>query len=614
MKTFTLLVLFLGYAGYSNNLFAQEDNTEAEGPCVNCEGEKPEEKISPLKKVIQKATSGQSHWMDAYFLADTKLQGKELDVTFKNPQDLKLSNDEIIKVYDVYNSFLSKGNLQEALKAVKTSGPAMSHEEKLLLLSMVGSRLSAGYSETGKENKDIEAVYQNAVQAQHQGGICGDIHKLLGEVAKSLGFEAIGRHNGQWQQDLSKDDAGGHAILHFRDPKTGEYYIQNYSQIYNTKQKSLQSAVDVSSKILGVLTATQYVESRPGKLHEYVPATAQWVQDQIQGVARFKPDQSAFTIKVGQNEQTISAQLGTDSVKGFMIGSKVSTQEGNYSLEAAGVSVKKGVGIITDGMLVDEVRASAEAYGGALRITAPGFDAKTNSFKNGEQTSLFFGTHLKGTARINDTTGRIEFNAMNFDFKPKFGEQSKNNTSGIRTELKAGVDHEWKELNLKVSADRTWSWMPVDIGQKHTGTLTTSYDRVGVIYDTSRGDDKKEAYLVVGADVYFLEGVNVNSAVALKNSIKAVLPTEKLGTFSVSADMAKIVSNKSKDPFYDLSPVSSVSLNWSKQLSKMVEVGSSVSYTKGNQITPIGVVGPVSPVMGTPQKKVYGSVWLHAKF
>lgn len=608
MKKQIALACVFGVLAFSVSLFA----TEAEGPCVDCAvGEN--KSVGALKKVASAIKTGNSKWIDAYFMADTKVTGKELDVVFKNPQDLNISDEALVTVNTHYFKFLEQTNLQEALKYTKTSVNKLSHEEKLLFLSMLGSKLSAGYSATTTENKDLEFVYQNAVKAQKEGGICGDIHKLLGEVAKNLGFEAVGRHTGQWQQDLTKDNAGGHAIMHFRDPKTGEYYVQNYSQIYNTKQKTLQSAVDVSSKVMGVLTGAQYVESRPGKIHEYVPATAQWVKDQIEGVARFKPDQAAFTIKASQNEQTLAAQFGTDTVKGFVLGTKVMTDEGVYRLEAAGVSARTGASIITDGMLIDEVKAAAEVYGGALKISAPGFDARTQSFREGERSSLFFGSNLKGSARINNTTGKIEINTVALDLRPMGGDQKKNTASGARTELKAGLEHEFKELNLKVSADRTWSWQPIDIEQKYNGRMTTTYDRIGIMYDTSK-PDKKEAYLVVGTDVYFLEGVNVSSAVALKNSIKAVIPTEKLGTFSIGADLGRIISNKSKDPFYNTVPVSSVHVDWSKKISKLVEVGASVSHTRGNQITPFGVIGPISPVMGTTEKKVQGMVYLHAKF
>ncbi|WP_413942808.1 hypothetical protein [Bdellovibrio sp. HCB-162] len=608
MRKQIVLTSVVGVLGFSISLFA----TEAEGPCITCTTEESKP-VNALEKVAKALKAGNSKWVDAYFIADTKVVGKELDVVFKNPQDLNISNERLVVVNGYYTQFLNQSNLDNALKFTKGNIAGLKPEEKLLFLSMLGSRLSNGYSETGKENKNLESVYQNAVKAAKEGGVCGDIHKLLGEVAKNLGFEAVGRHNGQWQQDLTKDNTGGHAILHFRDPKTGEYYVQNYSQIYNTKQKSLQSAVDVSSKVLGVLTGTQYVESRPGKLHEYVPATAQWVQDSIEGVARFKPDSAALTVRASQNEQTISAQFGSDSVKGFMLGTKVMTDEGTYRLEAAGVSARTGTSIVTDGMLVDEVRATAEVYGGALKISAPGYDAMTRTFKEGERSSLFFGSHLKGEARINDTTGKIEINTVALDLRPPGGDQKKTTSSGVRNEIKAGVDHQWKDLNLTVSADRTWSWQPRDIEQTHHGELNTTYDRIGVIYDTSK-PDKKEAYLVVGTDVYFLEGVNVTSAVALKNSIKAVVPTEKLGTFSVGADLGRIVSNKSKDPFYDTVPVSSVHIDWTKKLSKLVEIGASVSQTRGNQITPFGVIGPVSPVMGTTEKKVQGMIYLHAKF
>ncbi|QDK38203.1 hypothetical protein [Bdellovibrio sp. NC01] len=611
MKYLSIIVLTSLFAS-STHSFA----TEADGACLNCSeaGGGTAAKLNTAVDAIAKAIKPQdAHWIDANFFVDTKPVGKELDVVFKNPSDLNLSQSQMTKVWGVYSDFLNQKNLTDALKVVNGQGKNLQHEEKLLLLSMVGSRLSSGYSSTGKENKDINSVYMNAVKAGSEGGVCGDIHKLLGEVAKNLGFEAVGRHTGQWQQNLDKDNAGGHAILHFRDPKTGEYYVQNYSQVYNTRQKTLQSAVDVSTKVLGVLHGQTYVESRPGKLHEYVPATAQWVENQIKGVAGFKPDASVATVKIGEHEKTLALQMGTENIKGFMLSSRVNTDEGTYQLDAAGLATRGEYKKEFKDRMIDEVKVTSEAYGGALRLSAPGFDAWSDTYKQGERNTFFFGGNIKGTARVNDTTGKIEINSVNLDFKPKGGDQTKTTTAGTRTEVKAGVEHEWKDLNLKASADRTWGFIPVEIEQKHRPKMQTTYDRVGIVYDTSK-PDKKEAYLVVGADVYFLEGVNVNSAVAVKNSIKAVLPTEKLGTFTIAADLGKIVSNKSKDPFYDTVPTTSVGIDWNKQLNKMLDVGFNVSYTKGTQIQPFGVIGPVTPVMGGPEKKVQGMVYLHGKF
>lgn len=608
MKHLKYFVSFGFILAASNASFA----TEADGPCLSCAESQSTIKNS-LSKIEQAIKPQDSYWVDASFLVDIKPVGKELDVVFKNPSDLNMSYSNYYKVSDVYSSFLSQKNLTDALKVVKTGAAGFSQDEKLLLLSMVGSRLSDGYSATGKENKDINSVYLNAVRSGSEGGVCGDIHKLLGEVAKNLGFEAVGRHTGQWQQDLDKDNAGGHAILHFRDPKTGEYYIQNYSQLYNTKQKTLQGAVDVSEKVLGVLTGQSYVEGRPGKLHEYVPATAQWVQDQIKNAAQFKNGQSVFTLKQGEHERTLAFQVGGQNVKGFMLSSRVNTDEGTYQLDAAGVSTGGEYSKTFKDRIIDEVKVTTNAYGGALRLSAPGFDAMSDTFKQGERSTFFFGGNLKGTARINNTTGKIEINSVNLDFRPKGGDQTKNTTAGTRTDVKAGLEHEWKDLNLKVSADRTWSFIPVDIEQKEHPHMQTTYDRVGVIYDTSNGN-KKEAYLVVGTDVYFMEGINVSSAVAVKNSIKAVLPTEKLGTFTVAADLGKFVSNKSNDPFYETVPTTSVGIDWSKPLNKLIEVGANLTYTKGNQIQPFAVIGPITPVMGGTEKKVQGMVYLHGHF
>lgn len=605
--------------------FSKASATEAAAPCLDCasgEGKSLVKTATEIKDVATGATTDQdayptitptAHWLDANFFIDTKPDGKELDVAFKNPSDLSMTNAQLTKINSIYMSFLNQKSLSDALQGVKTSGANLSKDEKLLLLSMVGSRLADGYSAKGQENKDLNAVYLNAVKNKQEGGICGDIHKLLSDVATNLGFEAAGRNTGQWQKSLGQDNAHGHAILHFRDPQTGEYYIQNYSQIYNTRQKNLQAAVDVSTKVLGVISGQSYIETRPGKTHEYVPATAQWVQQQIKNITTFKTDPSAITLKVGPNEQTLAVQVGNNNIKGFVMSSRVNTNDGAYQVSVAGLSARAGVTMAVQSRMVDQVSVASEAYGGGMMLSAPGFDAFKNTYGQGERNTLFFGGKIAGSARLNNTTGKIEVSGINLDSRPSgHGQTEGGSTSGNRIEVKSGVEQKWENLNIKASADRTWAFLPTI--EKNMGSkLVTTYDRVGVVYDTSKSD-KKAAYLVVGTNVYFLEGVNVSSATAVKNSIKAVVPTDKLGTFTVSADLAKVIDNKSKDPFYDTIPATAFSIDWSKPLNKLAEMGMNLTYAKGNQIQPFGVIGPISPVMGTTDRKVQGMVYVHVRF
>ena len=178
------------------------------------------------------------------------------------------------------------------------------------------------------------------------------------------------------------------------------------------------------------------------------------------------------------------------------------------------------------------------------------------------------------------------------------------------TDVKVGVQQEWKDAGVTVSADRTYARQKTSIGQHPTAGAQLQYDRVGVVIDTS-DPEKQKAYLKIGSDLYRLGEGN---AVAIRNAIKAVVPTERLGTFTVAAEMGKVISNKSKDPFYQMDTATSVSFDWKKQIDKMTEVGLNVSRTQGTQITPFGVIGPVTPVMATSERKVRGMVYLHMKY
>jgi hypothetical protein len=620
MKKSVSAFVFISFVTLSSSFsFAADSSdtkasTEAQPPCAVCAANKSNDvNIPALGEVLDKAKTSNAHFIDGYFFADTKLSGNELNVTFKNPTDLNLSTANITSSDNVSQQFFSQKSLMVALAYLTKATAGFSLNQKLLVLSELGNKLSAGYSSTVTENKNMNSVYMNAVNGLRQGGICGDIHKLLGEAAQAMGFTDIGRQSGTWQQDLSKDEAEGHAILHFKDPKTGTYYIQNYSQIYDTKEKTLQGATDVASKMIGVLPGVSYVESAPGKIHSYVPATAQWVKDQIGKAGNFNPDSSALTVKIGTNEQTVAAQVGSDHIKGFMMGSQVNTKDGVYRVEAVGISTKGEVKKELQSKIIDEVGASVQAYGGGLKVTAPAYDSTKEQFSTGDRSALFYNVDAKGTARINSVTGKIEFTSSVYDWGKGPNQQYGTGTQGIQNQLKVGVEKDWKELNLKAHAERTWEWIPVEIAKKNVLKPSTTYDNVGVIYDTTN-PNKKQAYLVVGADVYFLEGVDKSSAIALKNSIKAVMPTEKFGSFSVSADLAKVVSNKSGDPFYNILPTTSVSIDWNKVLNSFADVGANVSATKGTQITPFGVIGPINPEMGSSDSKIRGVMYLHTKF
>jgi len=66
----------------------------------------------------------------------------------------------------------------------------------------------------------------------------------------------------------------------------------------------------------------------------------------------------------------------------------------------------------------------------------------------------------------------------------------------------------------------------------------TTKDGVHLVWDTR--DGRNHAYLVVGQEVYLFEGVEKMSAVGLKNSGRASVPSGRLGEFYMLADLNRV--------------------------------------------------------------------------
>jgi hypothetical protein len=587
------------------------EKTEGSATCVDC-AEKALSKKSlsqlQVESALSKVSNDKPRWVDAYFLYDVESKNEKLNVSVKNYYSMGIDPDRFTEIYSIYlQSFGGSpgkvNSYDQAISYLNSKKELLTSSEKLALLSMIGNKLSSGYSSSTTQNPSMEALFQNAVKGQTNGGICGDIHTYLSQAAAALGFEAVGIHSAQWSKDLSKNETGGHAIAHFRDPKTGEYYMQNYTQIYNTKQKTLQGAVDVSTRLLGPLTGVSDVNSRPGVVHMYVPQTAQWIKSAIEKQVDLPTDAPIISMSISQSEKTVGLQanqnFGNSNVRAFFVHSDVNASEGKYGLDAIGLSYKGEVKKEIKDSIIDEIGLSSSAYGGAMRMQAPVI-LPGGEFADGQSTNGFLAGSIKGTARINQTTGKLEFVSKSMDLKTS------------ERELKAGIEQAWKELPLKVDIERTWEIRPTPETLNGPYRMETKHDRVGVIWDQKSSEQK--VYVTVSGDVYLLEGAEKMSAIGLRNAIKASVPTDNLGTFSVALELGKVVNNKSKDPFYDLPASTSIVVDWRKKVFKASEVGVSLSHTKGPSAQPFSVIGSVGPQLDDGLKRLKGSLFFHSAF
>lgn len=561
-------------------------------------------KITKISKDLEK--ENQTRWIDANFLFEVESdKSGTLNIQPYQYDTTGLTTEAYTRVFSIYSGSFGEGtslakvsNFNQSLEYVKTNSETLSPTEKLTLLSMIGSRLAAGYSDDKEQNTDLNALFLNAKNNQADGGICGDIHTYLTKMAEALGFESAGIHSGRWMKD-GKDKANGHAVAYFKDKKTGEFYMQNYSTVYKTGQKTVQSAVEVGSRILGPFAGQIDVSSGNGKVHLYVPQTAQWVKNQIEGVGLKPFDAPVVGLKIGNKEQAVSAQLsyGKDNsfIRGFAMASQYKAAEGDYSLEAVGLSY---VGKYTkefEGRVIDEVGLSTKVYGGMFSITAPNFSPNSSERKKTYENGFGSAT-LTGTARINSTTGKLEILARTLDSKT------------AETELSAGVEHQWKNLPIRTGVERTFQLVPQSTTLNNPLRPQTKYDKVSIIYD-GRGENKKY-YIQADGDLYLLDGMDKMSAVGVRNSVKAVVPAGNLGTFAIGAEIGKIIQNKSKDPYYDLPASKSAFIEWGKTIMKATDLGAQVSYTKGPLIQPFGTIGPITPQFSDGKSQVKGVIYL----
>ncbi len=580
---------------FSYSLFAQtpKQSTEAVGACPQCSiGESKKTKLNELPAEPNQEAS--TNWLDATFVYNVRetASPEQAAVAAEKPN---LGMSELVATYKAYRIAFGTSldatepqvkSFSDSISFLKSQKSKLSSEQKITLLSMMASKLGAGYSETVRQNTDLNSLFLNANSNKKEGGICGDIHTYVSEAAKALGFEDAGIHSLMWFKTDDKKYGSGHAISHFRDPETGEYFVQNYSTIFRTHQKTLQNAVEVSTRLLGPLTGQSDISSRPGVVHLYTPRTAEWVKSQVEEKGLSSDINPQLSIYASATEQTLSGQVGTNikgvAGKAFFVHSTVKTDEGKYGFDALGLAVGSNYKKEFKDKMIDEVSLSANMYGGYLHLFSPtNFNSDQTRPKKAQ--NYFGGTNLKGSIRINKTTGQLEINSTTVD------------AMSATTELRAKVKQDWSPLKLETEVERNWQIVPQSNTLNGPYKSQVKYDRVGVIWNS----DSNKAYIQVGADVYFMEGADKMSAVGIKNAIKAVVPAGNWGTFSAGVEVGKIVQNKSKDPFYDLPAAKSIVLDWTKKVLRTFRIGAKVEHTTGNGIQPFSVIGPIGPELQT---------------
>ncbi len=597
-------------------------------PCPP-EGAAPPSNAASIETLKSAIDPGRTSWVDGVFMleyvkaqkdSDYKVQGTHLNTL---PEIVKSNANRLYQ--GAFGEVLVNGapkptTFKQQLHWLREQGASLNTNEKLLVLSLFGSRLSQGYDANIKNIMSDEAVFQNALKHGKNGGICGDIHNYLTQVALALGFQDARVHSGLWQKNPKKPDQDGHFIMVFKDPKTGEYYSQNYSQLVRTGEKNLEAALNSSLRTLGPFSGSIFVgpAENSSRFRTFVPQTTRWLDREFRDASSFKPGASTFNFTMGNHTERFSMQAegttaGGTQIKAFALHTAYNGTE-RYRVDAVGVATQNEY--VAQGLkYVDEIGLKSTARVGIMNFEMPMSKANSDgslTHTSASSNGIFLGTDIKGRARVNNTTGRLELDVSEDIAK-------KGVASAPRARILTGVDQKLgKDSPVTVSVERATGLTTRDYHSIIQPALRTDYDKVSVVYD-SRNPEKPEAYLVAGGELYLFDGIQKSTAKGLRTFLKQAVPTERLGEFSVLADLSKITA--SKDTYFDQPLVKTLGVDWTKKTDiagARGDVGVAMRYQNRtpSQVFDLRnspVIDTLTPEFHT-KKVVTGTIWYHMSF
>ncbi len=566
--------------------------------------------LAPLIAKLQFLDPSLSSVFDARFLYDYRKTPTGISLVSENQYSLQdragVDYDKVSELYSagfetiaahftpVANPIAYPKNFEDFMSRLRQSATQLSFDEKLTLLSMSASKLIAGYDEDHPStNTPMDQLLSNARTYGKHGGVCRDIHVFIMKMAEALGLEGAGIHDGNWRQwDSTKSayQTGGHEVAYFRNPKTGEYYMQNYGQIVNTHQKTLQGMLDVSTQILSPFSgAIKFMDSAGARFRVYQPRLSRYVQQVIEHQADFGAESSVISFQQSNRETTLGMQLGArvegakgkHGIKGFYVHSNYNAPEGAYEIDAVGVSAVTAASLKMRSRFLSEIGYAANGYLGYLSLTDPillqvtgGPDTTQQTQKNG-----FDGAKIKGFAKFNSVTGKIEYQVASMDLL-NYGQTLKESGSGALQRLRVGLEFHPERIPVSVEVERGFEATRSNLDSQ-TMSLATSHDVLRVIVDSRKLDPNHNprVYIVNKAELYLFDGVEKISAVGLRNVLKAGLRAGQMGEITLVGEISGIAANASNEGIFKLPTAYKLGVNWDKALSQILSVGSNLNVS-----------------------------------
>lgn len=466
---------------------------------------------------------------------------------------------------------------------LRTEAPGLAPDERRLAISLIGTQLSLGYSATVTNNPSMESIFQNTHNGGHEGGICGDIHTYLSRTATALGYTAAGTHTADWW--IEDGSGGGHVVAHYRDPVTGEYYLQNYGDLYATGQKTLPNLLEVSTRILGLAWASS-VESRPGTMHLYVPRQTRWISERVVAEAGAPSGGPKVRLALDNREQTAGLHYGWEAgaqqqFKAYAVAARFDADEGTYAFTNLGAAYA-GHGSVSIGRpWLEEAGFSALGYGGGLWMDSPILrPAPGRTVLRSvawRRSTALYGAVVSGFLRQGRTTetAEVEHSAVTLP------------TQGW-TELRFAIDHAFAAVPLEAYWRRVWNVANANGQPKNAAQVVTAYDRLG-----ARWHWRPAETVTVGltADGFALGGVENGEAAALRCGVDATWRAGGAGEFTLGEEWGKVVRNRTRDPYYDLPATHRATLGWRRPVGGHASVSVQAGYGEGPPIQPLGDFG-----------------------
>ncbi len=275
--------------------------------------------------------------VDIGFWSVTSSDTHQVELQYHQPSSPPSGSAEEKLYYDLANLLTAPGasNLKADTYAQYMddlkSGSSLPTDLKLTILARIGKELAADYDDVMAETGDLtapklpnEQIFENARAAGKHGGICGNIHEFIRHAASAMGLEAYTLST-TWRDDRG---SGGHVLAGYRDPKTGDIYIQNYDDVVkvgNSSGSGPRDIAEAANLFMNGQTATSFVEDEKGHEHLYLTNTGKLILDSIRRAEAVVPNTEeggrvTITLQTNYRNLGYSQFLGKKQKSQFFIG------------------------------------------------------------------------------------------------------------------------------------------------------------------------------------------------------------------------------------------------------------------------------------------------------